>query len=321
MATVVASEDAMIRTETLASVLGDRAAVVSAPMDSTDEIVDAVGDAEALVVDVNTPVPAAVFEQCEGLEIVARAGVGVDGVDISAAADHGVTVTNVPEYCREEVSTHAVSLLLASVRRLNVYDRAVKGGEWTWTDGQPIHRLAGETVGFLSFGQLAKATAEKLAGFDCRIVAADPFVDSEEMADYGVDKVGFDELLDVADHVSIHAPLTDETYHLFDREAFERMSDTSVLVNVGRGGIVDEEALAWALANNEIAAAALDVIEDEPLTDSPLADRDDVILTPHAAFYSEESIGELNERIATDILTVLAGDRPEGYVDPEADWL
>jgi len=207
------------------------------------------------------------------------------------------------------------------VRRLNVYDRSVKGGQWSWTDGQPIHRLTGETVGFLSFGQLAKATAEKLAGFDCRLVAADPFVDGEAMAEYGVEKVGFDELLDVADHVSIHAPLTDETHHLFDRDAFKRMSETAVVVNVGRGGIVDEEALAWALRNDEIAAAALDVIEEEPLTDSPLADRDDVLLTPHAAFYSEESIDELNEWIATDILAVLAGEKPEGYVDPEADWL
>jgi D-3-phosphoglycerate dehydrogenase len=321
MARVVVSDDAMIRTETLASVLGERATVDSAALETTEDIIDAVGDAEALVVDVNTPVPAAVFEQCDRLEIVARAGVGVDGVDIPAAAAHGVTVTNVPEYCREEVSTHAVSLLLASVRRLNVYDRAVKRGQWSWTDGQPIHRLAGETVGFLSFGQLAKATAEKLAGFDCRLVATDPFVDSEAMAEYGVEKVGFDDLLAEADHVSIHAPLTDETRHLFDREAFERMSETAVVVNVGRGGIVDEEALAWALRNDEIAAAALDVIEDEPLTDSPLADRDEVILTPHAAFYSEESVTELNRWIATDILAVLAGDRPEGYVDPEADWL
>jgi D-3-phosphoglycerate dehydrogenase len=321
MATVVVSEDAMIRAETLESVLGDEAAVVSAELDNVEDITAVAGEAEALVVDVNTPVPAAVFEQCDRLQIVARAGVGVDRVDIRAAADHGVTVTNVPDYCEEEVSTHAVSLLLASVRRLNVYDRAVKGGGWNWTDGQPIHRLTGQTVGFLSFGQLAKRTAEKLAGFDCQLVAADPFVDSDEMADYGVEKVPFDQLLEHADHISIHAPLTDETHHLFDREAFERMSETAVVVNVGRGPIVDEAALIWALENDEIAAAALDVLEDEPLTDSALTDRDEVILTPHAAFYSEESVTELNEQIATDILAVFAGEEPEGYVDPDADWL
>ncbi|TQQ79946.1 C-terminal binding protein [Halonotius terrestris] len=321
MSTVVVNDDPMIRTETLQAALGDDIDVVTATLDSSADIIEAAGDAHALVVDVNTPVPADVFEACEALEIVARAGVGVDGVDIPAAADHGVTVVNVPDYCREEVSTHAVSLLLGSIRRLNVYDRAVKRGEWDWADGQPIHRLTGETVGFLSFGQLARATAEKLAGFDCEIVAADPYVDSEEMADYGVEKVPLDELLETADHVSVHAPLTDETRHLFDREAFGKMSETAVLVNVGRGGIIDEEALVWALENDEIAAAGLDVIEDEPLTDSPLADRDDVILTPHAAFYSEESLAELNEHIATDILAVFDGEEPAGYIDPEADWL
>jgi len=321
MPTVVLNDHAMIRTGTLQAVLGDDIDVVATDLDSADDIIAAAGDAEALVVDVNTDVPAAVFEACGDLEIVARAGVGVDGVDIPAAADHGVTVVNVPDYCRDEVSTHAVSLLLASIRRLNVYDRAVKRGGWEWTDGQPIHRLTGETVGFLSFGQLAKATAEKLAGFDCRIVAADPYVESEEMAEYDAEKVPFDELLEEADHVSIHAPLTDETRHMFDRAAFERMGDSSVVVNVGRGAIIDEDALVWALENDEIGAAGLDVIEDEPLTESPLADRDDVILTPHAAFYSEESLADLNEHIAHDILAVFDGEQPSGYIDPEADWL
>jgi len=321
MVTVVANEDAMIRTETLQSVLGDEATVVSANLESVDDIVAAAGEAEALVVDVNTPVPTEVFDQCEALAVVARAGVGVDQIDFAAAVDHDVTVVNVPNYCTEEVSTHAVSLLLAGIRRLNSYDRAVETGRWEWTDGQPIHRLTESTVGFLSFGGLAKRTAEKLAGFDCRLVAADPYVDADAMADYGVDKVAFDELFEAADHISIHAPLTDDTFHLFDREAFERMSDTGVLVNVGRGPIVDEEALLWALENGEIAAAGLDVLEDEPPVGSPLADRDDVILTPHAAFYSEESVTELNEHIANDIVAVFAGETPAGYVDPEADWL
>ncbi|TQQ78913.1 C-terminal binding protein [Halonotius roseus] len=321
MPPVVVNDDPMIRAETLETVLGEAVTVVTADLQTTDDIIEAAADAAGLVVDVQTDVPAAVFEACENLQIVARAGVGVDGVDIPAAADHGVTVVNVPDYCREEVSTHAVSLLLASIRRLNVYDRSVKRGRWDWEDGAPIHRLTGETVGFLSFGQLAKATAEKLSGFNCEVVAADPYVDSEEMADHGVEKVPLDELLETADHVSIHAPLTDDTRHLFDRDAFRKMSDTAVLVNVGRGPIVKEEALVWALEHDEIAAAGLDVLEDEPLTDSPLANRDDVILTPHAAFYSEESLTDLNEHIGNDILSVFDGETPAGYIDPEADWL
>ena len=321
MQTVVVNDDPMIRADALRHVLGDDLTVEVADLQTTEDITETAADATALVVDVQTDVPAAVFEACENLEIVARAGVGVDGVDIPAAADHGVTVVNVPDYCREEVSTHAVSLLLASIRRLNVYDRSVKGGRWDWADGAPIHRLTGETVGFLSFGQLAKATAEKLAGFNCDIVAADPYVEADEMAALGVEKVPLDELLETADHVSVHAPLTDDTRHLFDRDAFRKMSETAVLVNVGRGPIVEEDALVWALENDEIAAAGLDVLEDEPLTDSSLADRDDVILTPHTAFYSEESLTDLNEHIGHDILSVFDGEEPAGYIDPEADWL
>jgi len=311
----------MIRADTLRHVLGDNVTVKIADLQTTEDITETAADATALVVDVQTDVPAAVFEACESLAVVARAGVGVDGIAIPAAADHGVTVVNVPDYCREEVSTHAVSLLLASVRRLNVYDRSVKGGDWEWADGAPIHRLTGETVGFLSFGQLAKATAEKLAGFDCKIVAADPYVEADEMAALGVEKVPLEELLETADHVSVHAPLTDETRHLFDRDAFRRMSKTAVLVNVGRGPIVKEDALVWALETDEIAAAGLDVLEDEPLTNSSLADRDDVILTPHTAFYSEESLTDLNEHIGQDIRSVFDGEKPAGYIDPEADWL
>jgi len=321
MATVVVSDDAMIRTETLQSVLGDEAAVVSAPLDDAEEIVATASEASGLVVDVNTPVPAVVFEECDRLQVVARAGVGVDQIDFEAAAANDVTVVNVPDYCRDEVATHAASLLFAGIRRLNVYDRAVKRGDWHWTDGQPIYRLTGETVGFLSFGQLAQATAEKLAGFDCRFVAADPFVEAEAMAEYGVEKVPFDELLAEADHISIHAPLTDETRGMFDRDAFRQMSDSAVLVNVGRGPIVDEKALAWALEHEEIAAAGLDVLETEPPENSPLLERDDVILTPHTAFYSEESLAYLNEHIARDILAVFAGEQPDGYIDPEGDWL
>ena len=321
MQTVVVNDDPMIRADSLRHVLGDDVTVEVADLQTTEDITETAADATALVVDVQTDVPAAVFEACENLEIVARAGVGVDGVDIPAAADHGVTVVNVPDYCREEVSTHAVSLLLASIRRLNVYDRSVKGGRWDWADGAPIHRLTGETVGFLSFGQLARATAEKLAGFNCDIVAADPYVEADEMAALGVEKVPLDELLETADHVSVHAPLTDDTRHLFDRDAFRKMSETAVLVNVGRGPIVKEDALVWALENDEIAAAGLDVLEDEPLTNPSLADRDDVILTPHTAFYSEESLTDLNEHIGHDILSVFDGEEPAGYIDPEADWL
>ena len=317
MATVVASDAAMIRPETVLSMLDGDVAVETVDFDGEADPSEAAVDAEALIVGVEDEVPSTVFEACDQLQIVARAGVGVENIDVAAAADDGVAVTNVPDYCNEEVSSHAVALLLAGVRRLGVYDGAVDRGQWDWQDGQPTHRLNTKTVGFLSFGSIAERTAEKLAPFGCELVAADPYVEAETMAEYGVEKVPFDELLDHADHVSIHAPLTDETRGLFDREAFRRMSEMAVLVNVGRGPIVDEEALAWALDNGEIAAAGIDVLESDSPTESPLADRDDVFLTPHAAFYSEESLTDLNEQLGRDIGAVFAGERPEGLVEPE----
>jgi len=321
MVDVVTNGDPRIRTETLESILGSDHTVRSTDLSTTDRVIEAAADAYALVVDVSIPVPAEVFEQSPELAVVARAGAGVDNIDISAADDHGVTVVNVPDYCTEEVSTHAVALLLASLRRTEAYDRSVEVGGWDWTVGQPIQRLSTQTVGFHSFGGIAQRTAEKLAGFGCELVAADPYVDAEAMAEYGVEKVSFWEMVEKADHISIHAPLTEETHHLFDREVFQQMSQTGVLVNVGRGPIVNEEALAWALDTGQIAAAGVDVLEEEPPEDSPLFDRDDVLVTPHSAFYSEQSVTDLNEHMANDILAVLAGEKPEGYIDPDAEWL
>ena len=320
MADVVTNEDPRIRTDRLDTIFGPDLTVRSTELSTTEQILAAASDARALVVDVSIPVPEVVFENCEQLEVVARAGAGVDNIDIQAADDHDVTVVNVPTYCTEEVSTHAVTLLLNSLRRIKTYDRSVENAEWDWTAGQPVQRLSTQTVGFHSFGGLARRTAEKLAGFGCDLVAADPYVDEEVMDEYGVEPVSFYEMLEVADHISVHAPLTDETHHLFDREVFEQMSETGVLVNVGRGPIVDEEALVWALDNGEIAAAGVDVLEEEPPEASPLTGREDVIVTPHSAFYSEQSVTDLNEHIANDILAVFAGDEPKGFIDPTSMW-
>jgi len=321
MTTVVTSKDPRIRVDTLESALGDDHTVRSADLSSTDRVVQAAASADALVVDVDVAVPEQVFERCGDLRIVACAGTGVDNIDVSAADDNGVAVTNVPEYCTEEVSTHAVSLFLTLFRRIKTYDRAIEDGRWDWTDGQPIGRLSEGTIGFHSFGAIARRTAEKFAGFDCELLAADPYVDAEEMDAYGVRKVGFEELLAEADHVSIHAPLTDETHHLFDRDAFERMSDRGILINVGRGPIVDQEALSRALDAGEIAAAGLDVLNEEPPENSALVGREDVAVTPHTAFYSEESVRDLNEHVAADITAVFEGRDPDGFVDPDAPWL
>ena len=304
---------------------GDPLESIGAQIETTDakrpdELVEAAAGADALIVDSVAQVTAEVFERVDSLRVVGRGGIGVDNIDVGAAADNGVIVVNVPAYSVEEVSTHALGLLLGCVRRLGRYDRAVKGGEWDWSLGAPIHRFRGETVGLVAFGKIARRLASKLRGFDVDVVAADPYVSDRRMEEFGVARVSFDELLDRARYVSVHAPLTDETRGLFDATTFEAMQDRAILVNTARGPIVEEAALADALENGPLAAAGLDVREEEPPGASPLHDRDDVLLTPHTAWYSEESRAELSATISEDVARVLRGDEPTNPVDPGADW-
>lgn len=292
----------------------------SAPLRTPEAVVDALGNAEGLIVDAATPVTRTVLERAADLRVVGRAGIGVDNVDVAAAADEDVVVVNVPDYAVEEVSTHALALLLACVRKLPVYDRRVKSGTWNWEDGRPLHRLRGKTLGLLAYGKIARRFAEKVSGFAVDVIACDPYVDEEEMASVGVEKVELDELLRESDVLSVHAPLTDETRHSLDADAFAAMPEDAVVVNTARGGVIDTDALAAALSEDSIAAAGLDVFDPEPPVDHPLRDRDDVILTPHTAWYSEESRRELSRSVATDVLRVLRGEEPDSPVDPESGW-
>ncbi|WP_436923375.1 C-terminal binding protein [Halosimplex amylolyticum] len=318
---VVASENPMIDAERLRDRLGEAVTVTVAETGTEAAVREAAADAVALVADVSTPVTADVLDACDDLDVVARAGVGIDTIDVEAAAERGVTVTNVPDYCTDEVASHTVSLLLACLRRLGVYDRDVKGGGWDWRVGGSVHRLADSTLGFVSYGPIARRVREQTAGFDVEYVAYDPYVDRAEMADDGVERVEFEALLDRSDLVSVTAPLTAETRDMIDDAAFARLADHAVVVNTGRGGVVDEEALANALESGEIGAAGLDVFAEEPPEDSPLFDRDDAILTPHAAWYSAEARVELNRTVAENVAAVLAGETPPNRIDPGLDWV
>ncbi|QLH79709.1 C-terminal binding protein [Halosimplex rubrum] len=317
----VASDDPMIDAELLGERLGPDATVTVAETDTVDAVREAAADADALVADVSTPVTAEVLDACPDLRIVARAGVGVDTIDVGAAAERDVVVTNVPEYCTEEVATHTVALLLACLRSLGRYDRDVKTGGWDWRAGGEIHRLSGLTLGFVSYGPIARRVRELVAGFGVDAVAYDPYVDAEEMAADEVEKVDFDQLLDRTDLLSVNAPLTEETRDAVDAAAFERLVDHAVVVNTGRGGVVDEAALADALEAGEVAAAGLDVFAEEPPEGSPLFDRDDAILTPHAAWYSEEARADLHETVAANVRAALADETPPDRIDPELDWV
>jgi D-3-phosphoglycerate dehydrogenase len=320
MERVVASDDPMIDVDRLRADLD--AEVVAAETGDEAALRDAAAGAAALVVDVNTPVTAAVLDALDDLQVVARAGVGIDNIDVAAAADHGVTVTNVPEYCTDEVATHTVTLLLDCVRTLTDYDRDVRDGGWGWERTRPVHRVRGRTLGLVSFGPIARRVRDQLRGFDLDVVAYDPYVDAAEMAAADVEKVTLEELYERADYVSLHAPLTEETAGLIDADAVAAMRDRAILVNTGRGGLVDEAALRTALDDGEIAAAGLDVLAEEPpAADHPLVGLDNCIVTPHAAWYSEEARDDLNAAVAANVGAALAGATPPNRIDPETDWL
>ncbi|WP_435096810.1 C-terminal binding protein [Halarchaeum sp. P4] len=274
-------------------------------------------DADAVVTNGRVELTGDVLAGLPSLSVLGQTSIGVDNVDVEAAADAGVVVLHAPDYCVDEVATHAVSLLLACVRDVAAQDHRVAEGTWDTWAGRDLHRLRGDTVGLVSFGDIARGTAERLRGFGVDVVAYDPYVDAETMAEYRVEKVDTEELRERADHLSVHAPLTEETRGLVDAEWFDALPERGVVVNTGRGGVVDEAALRESLENDEVAAGGLDVFETEPPRDSPLPERDDVVATPHSGWYSEEARREANETVARDLARVFAGEEPAHDVNPD----
>jgi D-3-phosphoglycerate dehydrogenase len=263
-------------------------------------------------------ITADMIRQLTKCRVISRFGIGVDNVDIPEATRKGIVVTKVPDYCIDEVSDHTMALLLAVVRKIPFSSRQVHGGTWKMPNVVPIHRLRGSVLGLVGFGRIPQLVAPKAKAFGMTVIAYDPFIGREVFAGAGVESVDFPTLLTTSDYVSIHSPLVPETRNLFNADAFRQMKRTAYLVNTARGPIVDEAGLAAALDAGEIAGAALDVMAQEPPpADSPLLGRDNVILTPHTSFYSEESLVELQKRAAQEVAAVLTGQAPRNPVNPE----
>jgi D-3-phosphoglycerate dehydrogenase / 2-oxoglutarate reductase len=262
--------------------------------------------------------PASLIDQLTRCRVIARFGIGVDNVDLPAATARGIVVTRVPDYCLDEVSDHAMALLLALVRKIPSSNARTHAGRWEMKAVTPIHRLRGTVLGLAGFGQIPRLLARKAKAFGLRVVAFDPFVSAPVMAAGGVERVEFEELLAISDYISIHTPLLPETRHLFNANAFRRMKPGAYLINTARGPIIDEAALARALDEKQLAGAALDVMEQEPPADSPLFGRENVILTPHTSFYSEESLIDLQTKAAEEVLRALTGQPVRNPVNPEA---
>ena len=288
-----------------------------APASTPEAIVRASADADALLV-TYAKITAEMIAQMKRCRIISRFGIGVDNVDIAAATTAGIVVTKVPDYCIDEVSDHALALLLALVRKIPFANAHVHAGSWEMSAVVPIHRVRGSVLGLVGFGRIPQLVAPKAQAFGIRVVASDPYVPAEVFAGAGVERVDFPRLLQISDYVSIHSPLLAETRNLFNAEAFRQMKPTAYLINTARGPIVDEAALAEALDAGHLAGAALDVMPQEPPVNSPLVGRADVIITPHTSFYSEESLVELQVKAAEEVVRVLGGRAPRNPVNPEA---
>jgi D-3-phosphoglycerate dehydrogenase / 2-oxoglutarate reductase len=259
-------------------------------------------------------VDAQAIAHCENLEIVARVGVGLDNIDRRAAAACGARVTNVPDYCMEEMSDHAIALLLSWARRTVENDREVKCGSWDPSRGGP-RRVRDLTVGIAGCGRIGRLAARKLSGFGCRVLAYSR-TPAREVAD--VEWVDFETLLERSDAVIVLLPLSPETRHIFDARAFARMKRDSLLINVSRGPLVHNEDLIAALDAGRIGAAALDVVDGEPNPPAQVTGHPKIIVTPHIAFSSPASIAELRERAFGEVIRVLAGEAPHNPVPPPA---
>ena len=260
-----------------------------------------------------TAADVAVLDDCR---VISRYGIGVDNVATDAARKRDIPVTNVPDYCLEEVAVHALSLWLALSRGLPTYDGAVAAGDWDRSAAAPIHRLSTRTVGVVGYGAIGRAVGERAAALGADVLASDPFLSTADVADDPAELVSFETLLDRADFVTVHSPLTPETRGLFDVDAFSKMRDDAYFVNVARGPIVDTEALVAALDAGELAGAGLDVFPEEPpAATDPLRDHPDVVTTPHVAWYSEEANEERRQTVVDIVRTVLEGGEPYNVVN------
>jgi D-3-phosphoglycerate dehydrogenase / 2-oxoglutarate reductase len=287
--------------------------LVAAQCKTEDEVIDAARDADAIIAQYAT-VGARAIDALTRCRVIARYGTGVDIVDVDAATRRGILVTNVPnDWCENEVADHAMALLLAVARKITVYDRATRAGSWRWQDGEPVRRLRGSVLGLLSFGSIARAIAARAAGFGLRVIAHDPYHPAERIAAAGVAPVSFDELIEQSDYLVVQAPLTKETHHLIGEDELLRMKPTAFLINTARGPIVSDEALYRALSEGWIAGAGLDDLEEEPAKRAdwrpvnPLFALANTVITPHAAYYSQEAIRTVRDFAAREVVRVLTG--------------
>ena len=291
------------------------ASIVPMKTRKPEEFIGEAADCDALLNTYAGPITGEVMARMPKCRIIARYGIGVDTIDLDAATRSGIIVTNNPTYCIEEVAEHTMALILACARKVPLYDRLVRSGRWEVPPGKPMFRVSGRTLGLIGFGNIARQVAARAAAFGMRILFADPFVKQGQFAEPGM-KVELDALLGDSDFVSVHPPLTPETRGMVNGAAFAKMKPTAFLINCARGPVVDTEALVIALDAKKIAGCALDTIDPEPLPEGhPLRSRENVIVTPHVAWYSEQALVGLQAGAPGEVRRVLRGEWPINVVN------
>ena len=281
---------------------------VFSPCESADEIIAAAHDADILMVVYRNFISRSILEHLPNCKAVVRHGIGVDNIDVEAATDLGILVINNPTYCIEEVSDMAIALLLACTRRIPLLDRVVRTGTWQNALARPGYRVCGSTLGLVGLGRIAQRVAEKARGFGMRLLAYDPYVSEDRAKQMGVELCTLDTIIAESDFLTVHLPKTPDTLGLINRDLLLKAKPTLRVINVARGGIVDEADLAECVREGVIAGAALDVFDVEPTTESPLFELDSVVVTPHLGASTREAQDKAGDTIASMVQLALDGE-------------
>ncbi|HHV47010.1 MAG TPA: C-terminal binding protein [Tissierellia bacterium] len=295
--------------------------LVFVPNDDQETFLKEIVDADAIIT-ADKKITKEMIDSLNNCKVIVRQGIGYDTIDIQRAKEKDIAVCNIPDYCIEEVSEFTVALILNLLRHINTYDKHTREGIW---DIQSIYKINGfpemrrsstQTLGITGFGKIARLVAKKAKPFGFRIITSDPYIDPKIPEKMGVELVDFDTLIRESDIISVNTPLTPETKHMFNMDVFKKMKNTAYIVNTGRGPLIKEDDLYEALKNKIIAGAALDVTETEPLPpDNKLFTLDNLIITPHAAFFTKDSYLEMRRRACEEVIRVLSGMEPENRVN------
>jgi D-3-phosphoglycerate dehydrogenase len=288
-----------------------------ADFETEADVIEGIDDATVVLLS-KAPITRAVIERMDDVRSLIRLGTGVDSINLKAATEYGIPVSNTPGlYCSEELATHAIGLMISAAHEIVYSDRLLRENDG-WGRREDINPVHSGTFGIVGLGHIGRATVPKARGLDMDVIACDPYMGDDLFDDLAVERVPFEELLTRADCVSIHTPLTAETHRLFSTPEFERMKHTAILVNTARGPIVDEQALVEAVEGGEIWGAGLDVFETEPPDDTPALGCERIVCSPHHGGSSERSRQRALELTRAELERVLAGDHPQNVVNPGA---